>query len=1381
MASNNDSSKPDQNASKRSASDDFADVDWMIMSDLSTKIGGDSLPKQKQNQQSTSSSKSSENKFIDDDDEDLQWLQSLGLDEPVAPAKSLGQQTSLINQQSSNQKAEDVGDIDWLIVTDLKAKTSTAGKFSSVEIAPANNFLDDELGENSGDDLGDDLGLESLSGLSFSKNADLSDLDTLGFSNSEDDFSTDAIAGLDELDSKAFNLGLDDLALESDEDNLDINEWEQAANFSQEDLSLSNDSNLDLDLDLDQSGNEFLGSSFGEDSSWSADIGSEPLDLPENFQPSLDEFTDVNPELEANYQDYYDNADVMDFDSNPIVDDFSQSQDINENADLQDFNDQVEALDPFSAADPFGTPIEDFTYQPNDFVDDFAIASIDSSMDAVDAFEDLQNSPQDSFEPFTDDFNNVSVVPSEDFGTEDIDHFAHDSFGQVQDLANSGIDVSSDAIWASSEEIPAIALDSFENNVDDVFENSWESTANSSATNQAIDDSIWHSDEVANQSNLIDADMSANIAEFGSTEFGSTEFGSTELEIAVTTELPNPVDHSVEEVAQQFGDDSWQDELENELEGIIGNEDIAVENFDSADDLSPAWQVAAESILEKSDLEDLSTVEDPLAIAINADESDWNSSLSINEVNEINESDPFSDALIDTNLTDLDASWNTNPEAVMDSDEFASSEYASYIDPNFSQPSAQDQPAEDEDEFEALTTIGSKFASSFTSHNVPNNIVTDLPAPEPEIARPEIASQFSEAAPIPPDLTRGIVLPPPPFPTTNSTDNFSSNFRDQSSTPYLVPPPSDLGKSDLDKSSGLGMDGGDSDFLDDFDLDSIDTDITGDDFSSGFLPPSVATTLNPPSPPKPEPTIPTVSSPPPPPFLPPLPPKRPASPNKGVMPPHPTPNPLPRHSPLAEEDGFEQFHSQPSQGRQPRGIDSVDKSWSELLDADTVLSGVLKSPATPPRSDTAGRPYTPNSTGRSLRDNSSSRDSRGSSAKKKTTELSDFNDLGIDIHDDNTDWSGLLDSVDLSDSLTSISESSTQLPSSVRNSPSNFAKDRTSVSETREIPRDRRPSSGFNIPQNQAPMPSPVVDFNRFTDDSYNGYGGGYEPEPVAPSKPKMTMPSISIESLWQDYLKLPVIGLGAIGGLFLLYSVVNRPVFDLGLRWGIFKDARGKDFSKADLRGAKLDNVDFSDAILTGAKMQDTSLVGANLQGANLNGTNFTNANMSRARLVQASVVWSEFTNAQMNLVDFAGADLTRSNFSGAKMDGANLKGAKIGAQGTDKATKFSPITLLAWQIVNTPREGRNLSSQDLSGLNLSSSNLRRANLTNTKLNYTDMSQTDLSGGNLKGSQVNGINWNGAKLSGANLTGINFDKSKAPKTNEETICPNNRPGPCKF
>jgi uncharacterized protein YjbI with pentapeptide repeats len=621
-----------------------------------------------------------------------------------------------------------------------------------------------------------------------------------------------------------------------------------------------------------------------------------------------------------------------------------------------------------------------------------------------------------------------------------------------------------------------------------------------------------------------------------------------------------------------------------------------------------------------------------------------------------------------------------------------------------------------------------------------------------------------------------------------------------------MPTPMPSLNSNLAASTKSNLGASDHDFLDDFDLESIDP-FDDDGFNDGFasaistgLTPSAPTI--PPTPPslpplnKQEPTSPSVNLPPPPPSLPPLPPKR--NPNQANTTSAPSYNPvntggrpLPqnRMGRRSEEDDFDRFHDQPDKHRhRNKPIGSIDEGWSDLLDADTVISGGKSSSGlsysdlssnTPSAGKSAGRA----SQGRDRKDLNSS----SNVSSRKETGLPDFDDLGLEVHDDNNDWSGLLDSGDLSDSITTISPQSTQFPSRVRTNPIiDSHSSLTGISETKEIPRNRRnPMAGFGD-STQARMSAPPdqMDFNRFTENNYDAYSENEQPSPQQAktlSKPKLTIPSISLDSLWKNYLKIPAIGLGAIAGAFLLYTFLNRPIFDLGLRWGLFKDASGRDFTNADFKGAKLDNVDFSKAILTGAKMQEASLVGANFQSANLDGVNFAKANLNRARLIQASVIWAEFGSAQMNLVDLAGADLTRSNFVGAKMEGANLKDAKIGAQGTEKATKFSVTTLLAWQIVNEPREGRNLANQDLSGLNLSFASLKRANLTNVKLNFTDMTNTDLSGANISGGQINGANLSGAKLNGINLTGVQFDKSKLPKTDEETICPNGKKGPCKF
>ena len=838
----------------------------------------------------------------------------------------------------------------------------------------------------------------------------------------------------------------------------------------------------------------------------------------------------------------------------------------------------------------------------------------------------------------------------------------------------------------------------------------------------------------------------------------SNEFEDSENYISSSSELDSLSESMVEQITDSdFA--SYTDSLAGEEFANSGLDDSFADYVDSFD----------------NDFENSIDIVPP--VTDNSEKSNWNTSTSQSLVPDNNNADDNLESMLDDNF-DL-ASFDEDSLSELPVSDFNLGSIATTLTPS--------RPASDLSVEEGSLSKGFSLNQSTNSsvNKLEDNLVGASDPFEEALVNDLLNDNYGEVnfqeEALAHDLLNGFV---------SESEDFNDFVSVKESAP-MVSPNSNL------PSSKFAVSTSDHDFLDDFDLDSLDP-LDGDRFvsaqiSTGLTPPTPPIAPLPPSLPpltKQEPTSPSVSNPPPPPFLPPLPPKRnPTQGSTAPVPPRPNassqPQPQNRMG-RSNEDDFDRFHSQSDQHRQRKPITSIDEGWSELLDADTVLSGGRASTGSS-YSDITTPPSIGTSVGK-VPQNRERKDRNSSGIpKRKETGLPDFNDLGLEIHDDNTDWSGLLDSEDLSDSITTISPQSTQLPSRVRTNPAgSFRSDVTGASETREIPRDRRkPMASFGD-STQARMGATPdqIDFNRFTEDNYDAYGG-YE-QPVAPpspntSKTKLTIPTVSLEALWQNYLKIPVIGLGAIGGAFLVYSLLNRPVFDLGLRWGLFKDASGKDFSNADFRGAKLDNVDFSKSILTGAKMQDASLVGANFQDANLDGVNFTNANLSRARLIQSSVIWAEFNKAQMNLVDFAGADLTRSNFVGARMEGANLKDSKIGAQGTEKATKFSATTLLAWQIVNQPREGRNLANQDLSGLNLSFTSLKRANLTNVKLNFTDMTNTDLSGANLTGSQINGANWSGAKLNGMNLTRVTFDRNKLPKTDEETICPNGAKGPCKF
>ncbi len=257
-------------------------------------------------------------------------------------------------------------------------------------------------------------------------------------------------------------------------------------------------------------------------------------------------------------------------------------------------------------------------------------------------------------------------------------------------------------------------------------------------------------------------------------------------------------------------------------------------------------------------------------------------------------------------------------------------------------------------------------------------------------------------------------------------------------------------------------------------------------------------------------------------------------------------------------------------------------------------------------------------------------------------------------------------------------------------------------------------------------------------------------PAHTEPVKAKAVKPArsrqgkeINLETIWQKYLKLPAILISIPAALFGVFSIppVQKFALELGLKIQLVKDVSGK------------------------------NLEGANFQDAVLKQVNFSNANLSGAN----------FTKANLNLADFSGADLTNANLIGASLQGSYLRGSKIGSKEAKNEAKLDSQDRLMWQIVNLPQAGRNLAGQNLSWFNLNSANLRNANLTKSKLIGVDFHKADLKGANFAGSDLTAVNFVGTNLKGANLSGISFTKTKSPKSDNTTICPNGKKGPCSF
>jgi uncharacterized protein YjbI with pentapeptide repeats len=307
------------------------------------------------------------------------------------------------------------------------------------------------------------------------------------------------------------------------------------------------------------------------------------------------------------------------------------------------------------------------------------------------------------------------------------------------------------------------------------------------------------------------------------------------------------------------------------------------------------------------------------------------------------------------------------------------------------------------------------------------------------------------------------------------------------------------------------------------------------------------------------------------------------------------------------------------------------------------------------------------------------------------------------------------------------------------------------------------------------------------TDFNSPGFAGmldSLEPDDLMPvDLAEPAKPKINIPELWEQYrgnLKIPAIALGAIAAIFGFFSIppIKRFTVETGLRIGFNKDASGQDLTGINFKGGNLEKVNFSKANLTNANLESANLKGANLIGTKLDGANLQKSDLKGARLVEASLV---LASATLNLADLSNANLSKANLSKASMNGTLLKGSKLDLQDPKSATKIDPEDLLMWQIVNEPRANRNLAGINLTGFNLSSANLQGAKLTDAKLTWSDLSKSDLSNAKLSGAELSGANLQGANLKGASLAQATWVKERAPKTDNQTICPNGTQGPCKL
>ena len=217
-----------------------------------------------------------------------------------------------------------------------------------------------------------------------------------------------------------------------------------------------------------------------------------------------------------------------------------------------------------------------------------------------------------------------------------------------------------------------------------------------------------------------------------------------------------------------------------------------------------------------------------------------------------------------------------------------------------------------------------------------------------------------------------------------------------------------------------------------------------------------------------------------------------------------------------------------------------------------------------------------------------------------------------------------------------------------------------------------------------------------------------------------------------------------------------------------------GINFQDCDLTGANLENID-----LTNANLKDTNLKSANLKDTfiecadNLQGVKLddntqidetsrlvwdvinnpqSERNLSNLDLRGVNLKSADLTNANLSGADLNDANLAYANLSGANLSGTDLTdaylwGINLANVRLDKNTKIDEQSKLIWEIVNHPKQERDLSKMSLEEVNLRGADLRNADLTDTNLTNGSLKNADLRGANLTNAHLNNVNLIGVKL----------------------------------
>ncbi|MCX5934128.1 MAG: hypothetical protein NTU99_04975, partial [Pseudanabaena sp. LacPavin_0818_WC45_MAG_42_6] len=677
MASNKNIPQKDQGANepdkRESVQSDAANVDWMIMSDISTRIDGSPAIKPSANQSpARSPSQISINQDATDDLEDLEFLRSIGLDDAIESPSSLRSKANISGSYGS--KATDnneVNNIDWLIVTDLNARKENAeskaqSNPSYQDIGQSQTTLQPQT-DNIADSLDEDLGLD-LDGFDFLENSDFPDLDSLGLGTS-DSISTDDLQN--EIDNTEGKIrGLAELLDDNDDSSFDLvadeqnDDWDSISGIFENDFDqLSSEPNLDaadespeipsqvseiFGASEDASGNIDLGSNLFSEDNVSGDLLVGDLDLSDQIQEDLIvEDLEIRNGFQNDLQDdllsgqdqdlSFDEFEVISLEaesSNKLGDDFGTLQSL--------------------GFDGFGTSSPEAEFD-NKLDDNFGAApSLESLAPSV-AEDEFWSNTASNFEAEAALDDSVANTFTNDWGViaeNAIDDAVWDTTPSIaNDLVSSTSIDNAFGITDDWESQPKIDQSEAEENIDfdlpnlnsfEVSDVSWDTTpsiATDRGSSTSIDNAFgtsnaWESLPTIDQPELEEHEehIDLNLPLIDSLD-------PSEVEEYVDFELAN-VDSSLESIESEFESkyglqpepvfEQSFDQIDNELEAEIEyNENWGVE-------LDEANEISAENIGYETNL--YSSREDDISITDSGEEADWSASLEaeISNGNDVN-------------------------------------------------------------------------------------------------------------------------------------------------------------------------------------------------------------------------------------------------------------------------------------------------------------------------------------------------------------------------------------------------------------------------------------------------------------------------------------------------------------------------------------------------------------------------------------------------------------------------------------------------------------------------------------------------------------------------------------------------------------------------